>query len=585
MREQIIRLRKGIQLTLIFVLAMSVAAIASNEIVVSSIQKVSLAGNDIIQVKANAQAGFNFPFYLFVPKAIDKGKEGYLLVESNNTGTTSDELEVHQESALRLVSKNYPSRIARSLGSPLLVPVFPRPGTNWQAYTHALDRDTLEIEKGKLKRIDLQLTAMIKYAQQFLQINGFKIYDRVFMHGFSASAKFCNRYSFLHPEMVKAVASGGVNGLPTLPVSTWNDCELPFPIGLAEIEMFTGKAFNKQAFRKVAHYIYMGAFDRNDTLLSRDAWSEEEADIIKKALAEKMMPDRWELTQKIYKDQNVNVQCVTYNGIAHSIENEMLSDVIKFFEANSGDKYIPIKPHQYPFVEYKQIRQAHVNGLYWCDDERLPEQDRRNPYERTFLIGIEEWIGGRDHRQLKEFKTNAGFRFVLKAEGQKDIEINENSFSGTRSWGHGEFQAFYVKLKDSQFRQIIPGVSYRLEALIDSNEYFWAVNDGVTLTKTGSSDTLKILNSTMLPSAISIDGDIRDVIKVLEHVTSKVKLPGKMKKVEFILQIKAEQLRQMPKIKFSAEGLSVIEVLWIACNRASLEYRIKGNTIYIDKRG
>jgi hypothetical protein len=57
-----------------------------------------------------------------------------------------------------------------------------------------------------------------------------------------------------------------------------------------------------------------------------------------------------------------------------------------------------------------------------------------------------------------------------------------------------------------------------------------------------------------------------------------------MKKIEFILPVKAEELRQMPKIKFSAEGLSVIEVLWIACNRASLEYRIKGNTIYIDKK-
>ncbi|NIR11440.1 MAG: hypothetical protein GTN82_38985, partial [Candidatus Aminicenantes bacterium] len=213
------------------------------------------------------------------------------MVEPNNTGKSSDDIDVHQESALHLVSRNYPNRIARSLGSPQLVPVFPRPRTNWQAYTHALDRDTLEIEEGKLKRIDLQLTAMIKYAQQLLRVNGFKIHDQIFMHGFSASAKFCNRYSFLHPEMVKAVAAGGVNGLPTLPVSEWNDCELPFPIGTAGIERFIDKGFNEKAFRQVAHYIYMGAFDRNDTLPSRDAWSEEEADIIKKALAERMMPD------------------------------------------------------------------------------------------------------------------------------------------------------------------------------------------------------------------------------------------------------------------------------------------------------
>jgi hypothetical protein len=257
----------------------------------------------------------------------------------------------------------------------------------------------------------------------------------------------------------------------------------------------------------------------------------------------------------------------------------MLNDVVKFFKANSGDNYVPIKPHQYP-----QIKHAHVNGLYWSDDERLPESDRRNPYERTFLIGIEEWNEGQDLMQLEEFKINAGFRFVLKAKGQKDIEINEKNYSGNRSWGNGEFQAFYVQLKDSQFRQIVPNVSYRLEPLNNSNEYFWTVNNGVTLTKSDSSGTLDILNSTLVPDTISIDGDIRAVIGLLEHVTSKVELPGEMKSIEFILLVTPGKLRQMPKIKFSAEGLSVMEVLWIACNRASLEYRIKGNIVYIDKK-
>ncbi len=462
-----------------------IAKTFDQHVTVSAIEKINFAGDDIIRFEANAEAGFNFPFYVFVPKAVDKDQKVRLLVESNNTGTASDDLGVHQEKALRSVSRSYPNRIARRLGSPLLVPVFPRPRTNWQAYTHSLDRDTLEIDEGQLNRIDLQLTAMIKYAQQFLRVNGFKIDDQIFMHGFSASAKFCNRYSYLHPEMVKAVASGGVNGLPTLPVSNWNGFELPFPIGTSGIERFTNKPFNEKAFRQVAHYIYMGSFDRNDTLPSRDAWSEKEADIIKKALAEKMMPDRWELTQKIYKDQNINAQCITYNGVAHGIEREMLDDVVKFFEVNSGDKYVPIEPHQYPFVEYKQIKQAHVNGLYWYDDDRLPEWIKKNSKQKTFLIGIEEWNEGQDHRQLVEFCENAGFNFVLKAEGQKDILIRAEGYPGSTSQGDGRFQAFFAKLNDSQFGQIIPGVSYKLEALNDSNEYFWTVNDGVTLTKDG----------------------------------------------------------------------------------------------------
>jgi len=216
---------------------------------------------------------------------------------------------------------------------------------------------------------------MIKYAQELLRVNGFTIDERVFMHGFSASAKFCNRYSFLHPEMVKAVAAGGVNGLPTLPVRKWNGCELPFPIGIAGIERIIDGPFNEKAFRKVAHYIYMGSFDRNDTLPSRDAWRKEEADIIKKALAEKMMPDRWELSQKIYHQQKLPAQLVTYNGVAHAIKGEMQDDVTDFFKANSEEKFVRIKPYEYPFVKFKEIRPKHKSEStkidIAIDDEKL----------------------------------------------------------------------------------------------------------------------------------------------------------------------------------------------------------------------
>lgn len=584
MKKRMKSLRKRLLLPLFLLLVIFVPVIMGEEIKVRAIQKVDLAGDDILMIEAQTTKCFNFPYYLFIPSGVDKDRQVYMLVETNNTGTTSDDLEVHREKALRLVERSHANRMARRLGVPLLVPVFPRPMTNWRAYTHALDIDTLEIEEGKLKRIDLQLTAMIKYAQELLRINGFKINERVFMHGFSASAKFCNRYSFLHPEMVKAVAAGGVNGLPTLPVKEWNECELPFPIGTAGIERFIDKPFNEKAFRQVAHYIYMGSFDRNDTLPSRDAWREEEADIIKKALAEKMIPDRWELSRKIYRQQKLPAQLVTYNGIAHAITDQIQDDVTDFFKANAGEKFVRIEPYEYPFVEYKEIRQAHVNGLYWPDDERLPEWMRKGNHKWAFLIGIEEWNKGQSHRQLNELRANAGFRFVLKAEGQKDIEISENNYGGNCSSGDGEFQAFYVNMKDTQIGQIVPGVSYGLEPVNESNEYYWTVNNGITLIRAGQGRTYDFLNNTILPHTISLNGNIGSVIGLLESMMSKIELPDEIEKIEFELLVKPGELRRMPKIKFSAEGLSVIEVLWIGCNRSSLEYRIRGNTVYIDKK-
>jgi len=321
---------------------------------VEAIQKVDLSGDDIFQVEARASEGFNFPYYLFIPSGIDKNKQIHMLVEPNNSGMVSDDLGVHRAKALALVKRSHANRMARRLGVPLLVPTFPRPRpeTHSWAYTHALDIDTLEIEDGKLRRVDLQLTAMIKHAQELLRINGFAVNNRVFMHGFSASAKFCNRYSYLHPEMVKAAAAGGVNGLPTLPVREWNGYELPFPIGLAGMERFASKPFDEEAFTQVAHFIYMGSSDRNDTLFSPEAWRAEEAAIIRKALpAEKMMPDRWGISRKIYRQQKLPAQLVTYNGVGHSIKSQMLDDVIDFFKANAGGKYVPIEPYEYPSVD------------------------------------------------------------------------------------------------------------------------------------------------------------------------------------------------------------------------------------------
>jgi hypothetical protein len=577
---------KCLMLSLFFLLVIITSVFADSQIKITKIEKVDLNADDVLQVEAQTVKGFSFPFYLFIPGNIEKDKQVYMLVETNNTGKTSDDFEVHRERALRLVEKSYANRMARKLGVPLLVPTFPRPGNNWRAYTHALDIDTLEIKEGKLKRIDLQLTAMIKYTQKLLRVNGFKIHDKIFMHGFSASAKFCNRYSFLHPEMVKAVAAGGVNGLPTLPVKQWNECELPFPIGLAGIEKIIDGSFNEKAFRKVAHYIYMGSFDRNDTLPSRDAWREEEAAIIKKALAEKMMPDRWELTQKIYHQQKLPAQLVTYNGISHSITRHMERDITDFFMANSCEKFVRIEPYEYPFVEYKEIRQAHVNGLYWNKDKSIPEWISKGEHGWSFLIGIKEWHNGQSHRQLGEFRKNAGFNFILKAKGQKDIKINEDNYGGTCSSGDGEFHVFCVNMNDTQIEQIAPDVSYHLKPLNKSCEYFWIINNSITLTRASRDRTYDLLNNTVIPGTISFDSDIdiRTVIGLLKSMISKTELPDGIKKIEFVLLVESDKLTWSPDVKFSAEGLSVMEILLIACNRSSLEYRIEGNTVYIDKK-
>ncbi|MCA8973990.1 MAG: hypothetical protein KDC98_04675, partial [Planctomycetes bacterium] len=495
--------------TFLLIAAVSGHAVSAQDIRVVENDALELRGDDVLEIAARPAGGFHFPFFLFVPSAVERDGSAHLLVEPNNTGTTSDDLDVHRDRAADLVRRSHANRLARQLHVPLLVPVFPRPASDWRTYTHALDRDSLEIRGGPLERIDRQLLAMIDCARGLLAADGAPMSERVFLDGFSASAKFCNRFAFLHPERVQAVATGGVNGLPTLPLAERNGVALPFPIGIADIEVFTGQPFARATHARIAQYVYMGYLDRNDTLPARDAWSEEEARIIATATAATMMPDRWQVTRSEYERHLPRAQCVTYNGVAHAITNEIVADLAGFFRANSGDGYAAIEPHAYPFVPYRELREVHVDAVYAAGDPRLPEFAARGIGERSFLIGIREWLPGQDHRQLGEFVDHAGFGFSLMASGQPDIAIGKANCGGSCSDGNGGFQGFYLRLDERQWQTMAADVPYALQAGRAVDGYRWIVADGLHLVRPANHADLvrAALVARILPE-FAIDADV-----------------------------------------------------------------------------
>ncbi len=454
---------------------------ATKEVNITGMEKLDLSEDLLVHVAADTQKGFNFPYYLFIPKSVDREKGIHMLVETNNTGKCSDDFDVHDQRARSLVDHSHANKIARRLNVPLLVPTFPRPGSQWRTYTHSLDEDTLMIKTGALRRIDLQLIEMIKDAQELLRENDIQVKDQVFMHGFSASGTFVNRFAILHPGIVRAVAAGGVNSIPTFPTGQWRDTVLPYPIGIADLKEIADIDFDENAYKKVSQYIYMGDLDRNDTTLFRDAYDEEDAKLIRTLIGEEM-PKRWQVSQSIYKELEVPAQMVTYNGTSHAIRSEMIDDIVKFFSANSGDAIVEIEPHQYPFVEYGELQEVHINGAYWNGDRRIPEWCRdlsSNTSRKTsFVIRVEDRIK-HQYMYLKDFKSKAGFNFLLKADGFDDISINEKNFWGTV--GGGDFQAFVATLDSSQAEKMASGVEYSIVPINENKEYTWKVKEGVKL--------------------------------------------------------------------------------------------------------
>jgi hypothetical protein len=441
-----------------------------------------LSAPTLIEVPAVESSGFFFPYYLYIPKDLSRREAVRLLVEPNNTGQTTDDFEVHRASAKRLATAGSVRRLADRLQVPLLVPVFPRPSSQWRIYTHYLDRDTMLIKDGPLARIDLQLLLMIRHARQMLGDAGIGTRPKVFMHGFSASAGFVNRFATLHPESVRAVAAGAINALPMYPLESYEGAKIPYPLGIANLKSLTGADFDAKAYHEVSQFLYMGYLDRNDTLPFGDAWDDDERELIAKLFGKEMMPDRWERAQQIISKLKIPVQTATYNGVAHDTLPEMWEDIVSFFKANDDSEGLTrIVLHEYPFIPYRPLLEAHVNKTYWKGDSDLPARFAKLPDRCTFVIGIQDWMTGQDYQQLRTFLEQAGFEFNLVAKGRDSIPIDRKASCGTVSSGDGTFQGFYVCLSEQSANQIVPGVNYSLSPKRISKEYFWTVLPGAVL--------------------------------------------------------------------------------------------------------
>ena len=295
----------------------------------------------LIKVESNPEKGFHWDYYLFVPKMIISEKEEiYLLVGPNNTAIGgSDSMKVHDESAYQEATdsqSSFNNLVSQGLGVPLLVPVFPRPYSEWWVYTQILDRNTMLMEREELKRIDLQLIAMIEDSKKILTEEiGINMKDQIFMNGFSASGGFSHRFAALHPHLVKAVASGGFS-MPIFPIEELDGKKLRYPIGISDFNEITNNDFNYEDYLQVHQYIYRGTEDHNDPLKNRDEFDGEDRRLVLELFGEHPL-ERYKKAEIIYEELGLeNVTFKFYRGKGHSPDRMILNDVIAFFKESGG---------------------------------------------------------------------------------------------------------------------------------------------------------------------------------------------------------------------------------------------------------
>jgi hypothetical protein len=285
-----------------------------------------------ILIPATPSAGFQYPYLLRVHPKIDEAAPTYLLVEPNNSGHLTESLKHDIAESTTQAETGVGSDVSRRLGVPILVPVFPRSG---EIYTHILNRRALLATAPELHRVDLQLLAMISDARHRLAKQGIQIQEKILLTGFSSSGAFVNRFTALHPEVVKAVAAGGVNGMLILSMDRIGTVCLPFPLGTADFASILNRPFQVDAWRRVPQFIYMGACDANDAVPSVDAYTEAQRKIIYEYLGERMQPDRWEKCQSLYREAGATVTFRTYPCIGHETNERIHADIADFFRRAS----------------------------------------------------------------------------------------------------------------------------------------------------------------------------------------------------------------------------------------------------------
>lgn len=283
------------------------------------------------KVEAAPGRGFAYPYYLYVPPELRapaaRGGRQTILVVPNNTGKLDDSLEVHEADVKRLLGAG--PEVASVLRVMVLMPVFPRPQTDWQIYTQALDRDTLTTGKKEYRRLDLQLVAMIDDARARMKKLGLEFDRKVLLNGFSASGMFAGRFTFLHPKRVKAAAVGSPGGWPIAPASEFKGKALRYPIGTGDLKALTGAKLDLKSLRKVPLFVFMGDEDENDSVVFRDSYEEEDERLMFELFG-KTPVARWESSKALYREGGLNAEFKLYPGVAHTVTPEMRNEVRAF---------------------------------------------------------------------------------------------------------------------------------------------------------------------------------------------------------------------------------------------------------------
>lgn len=300
------------------------------------------SGGLLYRVPSNPTQGYNFEYLLFIPDGI-RNKTSLILESMNykscETNNPKEKIEYMYENYKSF--RNLIHYCNQNSLFPILYPLIPRyydNELNEEIYLNMLSSNSFKVSNKLYERVDLQIINMINDAKERLVKNNIYLDEKIIIHGFSASAKFANRFTLLHPELVKLVIAGGLGGTLTLPLRNMDNEELLYPVGIGNFSEITDEKIKQ--FKSIKQFYYQGKNDEIDAFQSIDGKgfipyykgiiSSDELRQMYKFLG-KDINTRWENTQKIYNELCQNVILKTYENGKHNL-NEAVEDIKELLE-------------------------------------------------------------------------------------------------------------------------------------------------------------------------------------------------------------------------------------------------------------
>lgn len=295
---------------------------------------------NIFMIEPNNQ-GFSFPYILCIPKKL--GESNSLFVETNNEENSENLLN----SAKYTVSNILKLMNGSKNKSPILVPILPTNGINGRPYFQQLSKECFDKKLSNDKqKIDEQLVHAIDDAKdKFLKITGKRLDDKIFMHGYSASGVFAQRFALAHPETVGELCVGGAIGSIPMPLKEYNGVKLEYPVGIDDYKELFGKEFNFDEYKKIKFRYYVAELE--DKRLSETRFTED-GDFAP-------MHDMSYMDRSIPNEVGKNLRTVFGNNMFERCRNQLSTYKNMGFNVSAHAPYKGVMHNEIRNLAYKYI--------------------------------------------------------------------------------------------------------------------------------------------------------------------------------------------------------------------------------------